>query len=189
MLNTGSQIATLASAYASLIQFHFPSSSSSTSTGFDVLFGPAYKGIPLGAATSVALYNTSGVSIGFAYNRKEAKGYGEGGLHVGADIKGKKVLILDDVFATGMAIRQVAQEIREAGGTVIGVVLCLDREEIGKEGEVESAKASLERDLGGAKVFSVLTMQRIIAYLEDVGRSDEVSKMKEYREKYGIKTS
>ena len=138
MLNTGSQIATLASAYASLIQLHFPSSAS---TGFDVLFGPAYKGIPLGAATSVALYNTSGVSVGFAYNRKEAKGYGEGGLHVGADIKGKKVLILDDVFATGTAIRQAAQEIREAGGTVIGVVLCLDREEIGKEGEVESARS------------------------------------------------
>jgi len=72
--------------------------------------------------------------------------------------------------------------------TVVGVVLCLDQE-IGKEGEVESAKASLERDLGGAKVFSVLTMQRIIAYLEEAGRSDEVSNMKEYREKYGIKTS
>src|SRR5258708_39656883 len=112
MLNTGSQIATLASAYASLIQFHFPSSSSSTSTGFDVLFGPAYKGIPLGAATSVALYNTFGVSVGVAYNRKEAKGHGEGGLHVGAHIKGEKVLILYSVFPTETAVRQTADGLR-----------------------------------------------------------------------------
>ena len=185
MLNTGSLIASLASAYASLIQLHF--SSSSTSPGFDVLFGPAYKGIPLAAATSVALHNTFGFSVGFAYNRKEVKEHGEGGWHVGANIEGKRVLILDDVFTAGTAIRQAAQGIREAGGTVVGVVLCLDRQEIGQEGETESAKAALERDLGGAKVFSVLTMQGLIDYLEEVGRSDEVEQMKEYRERYGIK--
>ncbi|KAF8324283.1 phosphoribosyltransferase-like protein [Cantharellus anzutake] len=181
MLNTGSSIATLASAYAALIQLHFPPPS------FDVLFGPAYKGIPLGAATSVALYNTFGTSVGFAYNRKEAKDHGEGGWHVGADVKGKKVLILDDVFTSGMAIRQVAQGIREAGGTIVGVVLCLDRQEIGKEGEVESAKTALVRDLGGAEVYAVLTINELITYLEKEGRSDEVAQMKAYREKYGIK--
>jgi len=178
MLNNGSLIATLASAYAALIVVEFPT--------FDVLFGPAYKGIPLAAATAVALQTEYGRSVGFAYNRKEVKDHGEGGWHVGADIKGKKVLILDDVFTAGTAVRQAAQGIREAGGDVVGVVLALDREEIGKEGEAESAKAALERDLQ-SQVKSVLTLKELIAWLEDAGRKDEVDQMKVYRERYGIK--
>ncbi|KAF9515102.1 hypothetical protein BS47DRAFT_1342250 [Hydnum rufescens UP504] len=178
MLNNGGLIATLASAYAALIAVEFPT--------LDVLFGPAYKGISLAATTAVALRTEYGRSVGFAYNRKEAKDHGEGGWHVGADIKGKKVLILDDVFTTGTAVRQAAQGIREGGGDIVGVVFALDREEIGTDGEGESAKATLEKDLQ-SKVKSVLTMKELIGWLEDAGRKDDVEQMKEYREKYGIK--
>ncbi|KAF8318710.1 orotate phosphoribosyltransferase [Clavulina sp. PMI_390] len=180
MLNDGAVLAKLASAFAALI--------SASNLEFDVLFGPAYKGISLAAVTTVALANETGRSVGFAYNRKEAKDHGEGGMHVGASLKDKRVLMLDDVFTSGKAIREAASGIVKEGGTIVGVVLILDREEIGKEGETDGAKVVIERELG-APVSSVLGVQDLIVYLESTGATQEVALMKEYREKYGIKSA
>lgn len=179
MLTDGAVLSDAAAAYASLIV-------TKIAGPFDVLFGPAYKGISLGALATSALYTQHSRTVSFAYNRKEAKDHGEGGLHVGAPLKGKKVLILDDVFTAGTAIREAAKGIAEAGGTVVGVVLLLDREEVGKEGETESAKTILQRELG-APVYAVLGVSDIIAWLEVSGNTKDVSLMNEYRERYGIK--
>ena len=178
MLNEGPVLAKLASANAALI--------ARSGVDFDVLFGPAYKGIPLAAVTAITLSTQQSRSVGFAYNRKEAKDHGEGGLHVGAPLKGQRVLLVDDVFTSGKAIREAASGIVAEGGKIAGVVLILDREEIGKEGETESAKAALERDLG-APVSAVIGVHDLISYLESTGAVNEVALMKEYRDKYGIK--
>merc|ERR1712087_593008 len=106
---------------------------------FDVIFGPAYKGIPLSAGIAAALYAEHGIDIGFAYNRKEAKDHGEGGNLVGADITGKRCLLVDDVISAGTAIRE-SKVILDAGGAVLaGVVVALDRQErTGKDGELSA---------------------------------------------------
>jgi len=177
--STGPVLARLATAYAALIVSEFPT--------FDVLFGPAYKGISLAAVTAVALSQQYNISVGFGYNRKEAKDHGEGGWTVGADVKGKKVLILDDVFTAGTAIRESAAGIKSAGGQIVGAVLCLDREEVGKEGEEESARTMLVRDLG-APVTAVLRMRDLIAWLEKKeDRKEDLAAMNEYRARYGVK--
>jgi len=178
MLNEGSVLAKLASAYAALI--------ARSGVEFDVLFGPAYKGISLAAVTAITLSTQQSLSVGFAYNRKEAKDHGEGGLHVGASLKDQRVLLVDDVFTSGKAIREAARGIIAEGGKIVGVVLILDREEIGNEGETESAKVALERDLG-APVSAIVGVQDLISFLEATGASNEVALMKEYRDKYGIR--
>ena len=180
MLNEGSVLAKLASAYAALI--------ARSGIDFDVLFGPAYKGIPLAAVTAITLNTQQSRSVGFAYNRKEPKDHGEGGLHVGAPLKGQRVLLVDDVFTSGKAIREAASGIVSEGGKIVGVVLILDREEIGKEGETESAKAALEKDLE-APIYAVIGVQDLISFLEARGASNEVALMKEYRDKYGVKNN
>ena len=118
LLSTGPLISVVASGYASLI--------SGFGVEFDVLFGPAYKGIPFAAATALCLYRDHNISVGFAYDRKEAKDHGEGGRMVGSDVKGKRVLILDDVMTAGTAVRQSIDLIRMEGGTVVGVAMLLD---------------------------------------------------------------
>lgn len=177
MLNDGATLAKLASAYAALIV--------RTGVEFDVLFGPAYKGISLAAVTAVALSNQQSRSVGFAYNRKEVKDHGEGGLHVGASLKGKRVIIVDDVVTSGKAIRESIPGIVAEGGTIAGVVLILDRQEVLKEGG-ERATVALERDLG-APIVAVVGVQELISYLESTGATEQVTLMKEYREKYGVK--
>lgn len=180
MVNEGLPLAKLASAFASLI--------TSSNLQFDVLFGPAYKGISLAAITAITLANQESRSVGFAYNRKEVKDHGEGGLHVGASMKGKRVLMIDDVVTSGKAIREAAAGILSEGGIIVGAVLILDREEIGKEGETEGAKIALQRELGGP-VLSVVGVQDLISYLEANGRKEDATLMKDYREKYGVKTA
>lgn len=113
----------------------------------DVLFGPAYKGIPIVVATAVALARDHGISIGAAFNRKEAKAHGEGGTLVGAPMQGRKVLIVDDVVTDGAAKREAHETITAAGGAVVGIVLALDRQEPSTD-HGETAVAVLERDLG-----------------------------------------
>lgn len=154
----------------------------------DVIFGPAYKGIPLAATTSLLLYRDHGFSVGFAYDRKEAKDHGEGGRMVGADVRGKRVLILDDVMTAGTAVRQSIELIRKEGGTVVGVVMLLDREETGPSGQ--STFKEIETLLGGgAKVRTIVRMRDLISWLESNGHGDQVQSMREYWEQYGIKES
>ena len=151
---------------------------------FDVLLGPAYKGIPLAAATAVALADHHGLDVPFAYNRKEAKTHGEGGLIVGAELHGR-VLVIDDVITAGTAVREVIAMITAAGAELAGVAIGLDRQERG-EG-AGSAIQELERTYG-VPVLSIIDMGHIIAYLESAEGDVAVSlkAMKEYRDQYGV---
>jgi orotate phosphoribosyltransferase len=151
---------------------------------FDVLLGPAYKGIPLAAATAIALADHHGLDAPFAYNRKEAKAHGEGGLLVGAALEGR-VLVIDDVITAGTAVREVIAMIAEAGAELAGVAIGLDRQERGT-GEL-SAIQEVERAYK-VPVLSIINMSHLIDYLENSDRNfaQVLSDMKEYRDRYGV---
>jgi orotate phosphoribosyltransferase len=190
-------LGTLASAYATTIARTMPE--------FDVLFGPAYKGIPFAAATALVLANPSASSsstgatftsrdVGLAYDRKEAKDHGEGGVLVGAPLAGKRVVILDDVMTSGTAIRNSLNLVRAAGGIVVGIVQCLDREEVGadmKSSTVYDMEALLDEGAGEGtgkgKVQSILKMRQLMKWLESKGMQAELDQMKSYWEEYGVK--
>jgi orotate phosphoribosyltransferase len=129
--------------------------------GFDMLFGPAYKGIPLATATAVALASAHGRSVPYAFNRKEAKDHGEGGRVVGSALAGR-VLIIDDVITAGTAVRDSLAVIRAAGATPVGVALALDRQERG-QGAL-TAVQEVEKDYG-LKCVSIVTLADLIAAL------------------------
>ncbi len=150
---------------------------------FDVLLGPAYKGIPLAAATSIALADHHDRDVPFAYNRKEAKSHGEGGVLVGAPLEGR-VLVIDDVITAGTAVREVVDMIEGVGAELAGVAIGLNRQERG-EGAL-SAIQELEQ-AHGIQVLSIISMQHIIDYLETEGGADEaLGAMRAYREEYGV---
>jgi orotate phosphoribosyltransferase len=147
-----------------------------------VLFGPAYKGIPLVAATSVALADRYGRDVPWAFNRKEAKDHGEGGSIVGAPLRGR-VLIVDDVITAGTAIREAIEIITAAGGQPAGVVLALDRQERGT-GQL-SAVQEVEQTLR-LPVTSILRLADLIEYLEQSGSADQLAATRAYRAQYGV---
>lgn len=151
---------------------------------FDVLLGPAYKGIPLAAATAVALARDHAIDIPFAYNRKEAKDHGEGGSLVGAPLRGR-ILIIDDVITAGTAVREVIAMIEDSGAELAGVAIGLDRQERGK-GE-SSAIGEIERNYS-VPVLSIIAMEHLIDYLRaEGGDSLQVSAaMEAYRDRYGV---
>jgi orotate phosphoribosyltransferase len=148
---------------------------------FDVLLGPAYKGIPLAAATAVALADQHGLDVPFAYNRKEAKTHGEGGTLVGAPLVGR-VLVIDDVITAGTAVREVIDMISQAGARLAGVAIGLNRQERG-EGQL-SAIQELEQAYE-VPVLSIIDMSHIIDYLAAQGH-EAVPGMMAYRERYGV---
>ncbi|MFV0478215.1 MAG: orotate phosphoribosyltransferase [Parahaliea sp.] len=149
---------------------------------FDVLLGPAYKGIPLAAATAIALADQHGRNVPFTYNRKEAKTHGEGGVLVGAPLTGR-VLVIDDVITAGTAVREVIAMIEGAGAKLAGVAIGLNRQERG-EGEL-SAIQEIERN-HGIRVVSIINMAHIIEYLQLQDDSDQVLvNMYKYREAFG----
>ena len=151
---------------------------------FDVLLGPAYKGIPLAAATAIALSDHHGLDTPFAYNRKEAKAHGEGGTLVGAPLTGR-VLVIDDVITAGTAVREVINMIADAGAELAGVVIGLDRQERGA-GE-RSAIQEVEQAYS-VPVLSIIDMAHIIDYLENTGddTQDVLASMRNYRNCYGV---
>jgi len=186
LISTGPSLTSLCSAYASSIASSISSSAADKLQDFDVIFGTAYKGISLAAATTVLLHTQHGIDVGFAYNRKEPKDHGEGGMMVGVPVRGKRVLILDDVMTAGAAVREAIQMIRGAGGEVVGVILCLDREEVGRDGQ--SAVREVEKEIGGSgRVRSILRMRDLMQWLENDGRTQELESMKLYWENYGVK--
>jgi orotate phosphoribosyltransferase len=150
---TGSGFAQLGAAYAEAIL--------TSGIEFDVLFGPAYKGIPIAVATSAALAER-GVDVGVAYNRKEAKDHGEGGWLVGADVKGR-VLMVDDVLTSGKAIREAVELIAATDATIAGAVIAMDRQELTEQGV--TAVSALSDELS-ANVISIANMQDLIEYLD-----------------------
>jgi orotate phosphoribosyltransferase len=155
--------------------------------GFDMLFGPAYKGIPLVTATAVALAEQHGRSVPYAYNRKEAKRHGEGGVVVGAALHGR-VLIVDDVITAGTAVRESLELIRAGGAEPVGVALALDREERG-QGAL-SAVQELERDQG-LKCVSIVTLSDLIEALSHPVSGpqrisvEQLAALMAYRARYG----
>ena len=146
-----------------------------------MLFGPAYKGIPLAAATAVQLANDFNIDTPWCFNRKEAKDHGEGGSLVGSPLTGR-VLIIDDVITAGTAIREVMTLIEQARAKATGVIVALDRQEKGK-GEL-SAIQEVERDFG-MPVISIVKLEQIIRYLEETD-SEHLDAIRDYRTQYGI---
>jgi orotate phosphoribosyltransferase len=150
---------------------------------FDVLFGPAYKGIPLAAATGIALADRHDIDIPFCFNRKETKDHGEGGNLVGAPLNGR-ILIIDDVITAGTAIRESLALIDAAGAHAVGVVIALDRQERGQG--ARSAIQEVEQDLG-LTVNSIVTVAELQTFLAEKPDSDAALKAVEtYRRQYGI---
>ena len=149
---------------------------------FDVLFGPAYKGIPLVAATAIALNDSFNRSVPYSFNRKEAKDHGEGGNIVGHPLEGD-ILIIDDVITAGTAIREAKDIINANGAKTKGVVVALDRQEKGK-GEL-SAIQEVEQDFGIA-VVSIINLSHIVDYLKANNDKNIISRIESYRSQYGI---
>ena len=175
LFNTGAALAQLGSCYARVIV--------DQGLDFDVLFGPAYKGIPLVSAIAVALSAEHAIDKPYAFNRKEVKDHGEGGSIVGAEVHGR-VLIVDDVITAGTAIREAVDIIAAEGGETTSILIALDRQERG-QGEL-SAIQEVQRDFG-VSVHSIITMADLIAYIEsDPDVSQHLDAMRAYRDQYGI---
>ena len=150
--------------------------------GFDVLFGPAYKGIPLAASIAIALAGM-GKNVPFAYNRKEAKDHGEGGMVVGAALEGR-VLIVDDVISAGTSVRESVDLIRAAGAKPAGVMIALDRME---RGSGEKSAVQEVQEQYGIPVVAVVTLDNLVEFLErDADRQRELQAVADYRATYGV---
>lgn len=173
----------MSTAYASTITAAL---ADNTLPEFDILFGPAYKGIPFASTTALVLYTAHDISIGFAYDRKEVKDHGEGGQMVGVPVNGKRVVILDDVMTSGKAVRGAIEMVRRQGGEVVGVVQALDREEVGQDG-VSSTVREIEGLIGEGRVKSILKMRDLLVWLDKNGSPENVASMKVYWDLYGIK--
>lgn len=174
LFNTGSALANLGKLYAQAIK--------DSGVEFDVLFGPAYKGIPLAAVTAAALYTEHQIDLPYAFNRKEAKDHGEGGNIVGAALKGK-VAVIDDVMTAGTAIRESASLIQSQGAALAAVYIALDRQERGAG--ALSAVQEVERQYG-APVHSIADVEALISLLESDGDTENLAHMQAYKARYGI---
>lgn len=151
---------------------------------FDMLFGPAYKGIALAAATAIALADTQGRDVPWAYNRKEAKAHGEGGNLVGAPLAGR-VLIVDDVMTAGTAVRESLELIRAQGAEPAGVLIALDRQERG-QGDLSAAQEVAAQF--GIPVIAIATLADVLAYAgERPELATDHERLLAYRERYGVK--
>nr|WP_243888026.1 orotate phosphoribosyltransferase [Shewanella algae] len=175
LFNTGRDLARLGRFYAAALV--------DAGIDYDLLFGPAYKGIPIATTTAVALAEHHDLDIPYCFNRKEKKDHGEGGNLVGSELKGK-VMLVDDVITAGTAIRESMEIIQANGATLAGVLIALDRQEKGK-GEL-SAIQEVERDFG-CQIVAIIKLADLIAYLaEKPGMEQELAAVSAYREQYGI---
>ncbi|MEM6406450.1 MAG: orotate phosphoribosyltransferase [Pseudomonadota bacterium] len=151
---------------------------------FDVLYGPAYKGIPLAAVTAAALYETYQRDVPYAFNRKEAKGHGEGGLTVGAPLAGQRVLIIDDVITAGTAVRESMDIIRAQEAICAGVVIALDRQERGQHALSAIQEVTQQYQI---PVIPIARLDDMVAYLQQQpALAGHVSQIQAYRAEYGI---
>ncbi|MFT5657112.1 MAG: orotate phosphoribosyltransferase [Gammaproteobacteria bacterium] len=173
IFNTGADLAALGCFYAEAIQH--------AEIEFDLLFGPAYKGIPLAAITSSSLYQQYQRNIPYAFDRKEVKDHGEGGITVGAPIQGR-VMIIDDVITAGTAIRQSLSLIKSLGAEVCAVTIALDRQEKG-QGELSAIQ---ELEALGVRVIPIIQLVDILQYLEANQQTEHLKLVSEYRCQYGI---
>jgi len=175
LFNDGAAIAELGRYYAAAIQ--------ASELDFDMLYGPAYKGIPLAIATVIALNDHHQRNVPYAFNRKEAKDHGEGGVIVGTPLQGR-VLVIDDVISAGTSVRESTEIIRQAGAELAGVAIALDRQERGQGNT--SAIQEVERDYG-IRVISIADLESLKSYLgEQAGMAEPLERIREYQKEYGI---
>ncbi|MBU3020271.1 orotate phosphoribosyltransferase [Aestuariibacter sp. A3R04] len=175
LFNRGGDLAKLGRYYAAAL--------ADAAIPFDVLFGPAYKGIPIATTTAVALADHHDMDMPYCFNRKEAKDHGEGGNLVGSPLNGR-IMLVDDVITAGTAIRESMALIEQNNAILAGVLIALDRQERGK-GEL-SAIQEVERDFN-TQVVSIVSLTDVIEYLEESGTHGEhMADIKAYREQYGI---
>jgi orotate phosphoribosyltransferase len=175
LFNSGNDLARLGRFYAQAL--------TNSHIDYDLLFGPAYKGIPIATTTAVALADQHAIDIPYCFNRKEAKTHGEGGNLVGAELTGK-VMLVDDVITAGTAIRESMEIIKAHDAQLSGVLIALDRQEKG-QGEL-SAIQEVERDFG-THVIAIVTLTDLINYLQDQpSMADSLAKIKTYQKNYGI---
>ena len=190
LLASGEMLSLLARGYADALAEQMAAQGSMANAGADeqelVIFGAAYKGIPFVAATAQALWLHHGINAKWGYNRKEAKTHGEGGNLVGADVKGKAVWILDDVITAGTAMREVVEILEQAGASVAGIIVALDRKEKGlaEHSAIQELAATLE-----VPVRALIDIDDLISYLvESSPEKDatQLAKMQHYRAQYGV---
>ncbi len=175
LFNTGRDLARLGRFYAAALE--------DAAIEYDVLFGPAYKGIPIATTTAVALADHYNKDVPYCFNRKEKKAHGEGGTLVGSELNGK-IMLVDDVITAGTAIRESMEIIANNGADLSGVLIALDRQEKGKA-EL-SAIQEVERDFN-TQVISIVKLADLISYLENQGTmSEHLATVKAYRDKYGV---
>jgi orotate phosphoribosyltransferase len=179
LFNTGGDLARLGRFYAQALV--------DSTIAFDLLFGPAYKGIPIATTTAVALADHHGMDMPYCFNRKEAKTHGEGGSLVGSPLQGK-IMLVDDVITAGTAIRESMEIIKAHGAQLSGVLIALDRQEKG-QGEL-SAIQEVERDFG-TQVTAIVTLADVVTYLEEnlalqPALAKSLASINKYRENYGI---
>lgn len=173
----GSSLSALAKAYAQTIV--------DSGIEYDVIFGPAYKGISLAALTAAALFDIHGIDAPFAYNRKEPKAHGEGGQLVGAELAGKNVLIIDDVITAGTAIREVMTLLEVEGAKLAGVVIGLNRKE---RGQSELSAAQDVEQSFATTVCSIIDLDNIVDFISSNNDQKLLEAVKKYREMYGVKS-
>ncbi|MEQ8426690.1 MAG: orotate phosphoribosyltransferase [Gammaproteobacteria bacterium] len=175
LFNDGDSLAKLGQFYAAAV--------ANASLDFDMIYGPAYKGIPLASTMAIAFSEIHGRNYPFVFNRKEVKDHGEGGLTFGADIAGR-VLIIDDVISAGTSVRESIDIIASQGGTTVGAVVAVDRQERG-QGQT-SAIQEVEQQ-HGIKVISIISLEQIIAYLQVQGEMPEhLEAINAYKAQYGV---
>ena len=178
--DTGAALAELAACYADALD--------AAGLDFDLLFGPAYKGIPLAAALACE-YARRGRDLPLAYSRKEAKAHGEGGMLVGAPLAGRRVLVVDDVITAGTAVREALGQIRGAGGTAVGIAIALDRQERAGEGDPRSAAQAVAADEGLA-VTAVAGLRDLLAFVgQSAALAGQRDRLQAYRVRYGAPTA
>jgi len=173
LFNSGEKLRKLGQFYAQALK--------DSGIEYDVLYGPAYKGIPLVCAVAIGLSEIANEDVPYVFNRKEVKDHGEGGLLVGAELNGKS-LIIDDVISAGTSVRESVEIIRQANAEPAGVLISLNRQEKG-QGET-SAIDDVEAQFG-FKVASIISLSDIIDYLKDSGGSEHLEAILKYREQYG----
>ena len=176
LFNTGSKLATLGKFYARAIHEAAPE--------YDVLLGPAYKGIPLVSATTCALSSDHGLNAPYCFNRKEAKDHGEGGTIVGSKLAGK-ALVIDDVITAGTAIRESATIVSSQGAKLAGVLVALDREELGADTEL-TAIGQVRAELK-VPVVAIVTLAQLIDFLEAKGKGEQAARLRAHRAAFGPK--
>ncbi len=175
LFNSGAAMARLGGFYAQAIQ--------DSGLAFDMLFGPAYKGIPLAVATAIALAAEHGRDVPYAFNRKQVKDHGEGGNLVGAPLAGR-VLIVDDVITAGTAVREAVTIIRSARAQPVGMAIALDRQERGQG--TQSAIQEVESELG-IQVLNIATLDDLLSFVQGQATlADNLHAIQAYREQYGV---